>query len=202
MLRIKLQYDQEVSQEDFIAKSLTFFPKAPLDLKTVALSFWCSISGGLMTWCLCVSTCLHAVKSQDRWVGGMSSLEVLSILTFKNYLSFWTLASLDLVVYLFIFSKYLAFCCFSLLSCQSFFKRGFLSEDIKTSNLWYSRLVTMNWLITWCLLVGLKKQKNNPPPVSVWHLFFSNPFWHDLNKSLKFPFPLLSPFLCVSISFT
>lgn len=39
MLRIKLQYDQEVSQEDFIARSLTFFPKAPLDLKTVALSF-------------------------------------------------------------------------------------------------------------------------------------------------------------------
>lgn len=34
MLRIKLQYDQEVSQENFIVRSLTFFPKALGDLNT------------------------------------------------------------------------------------------------------------------------------------------------------------------------
>lgn len=33
MLRIKLQYDQEVMQEDFIVRIQAFFPKTLLDLK-------------------------------------------------------------------------------------------------------------------------------------------------------------------------
>lgn len=43
MLRIKLQYDQEVSQEDFIVRSPAFFPKAPVDLKACVPAVLCQV---------------------------------------------------------------------------------------------------------------------------------------------------------------
>lgn len=100
MLRIKLQYDQEVSQEDFTVRSPTFFPKAPVVLKTCLkfLLFCVRRADGLFSG---VSRCLPTVQSPDRWVGGMSSLEVLSILMFKSDLSQGTSVSLDLVCFCF-----------------------------------------------------------------------------------------------------
>lgn len=77
-----------------------------------------------MAWFSCVSRCLHTVQSPDRWVGGMSSLEVLRMLTFKSDLSQGTSVS-GFSLFLFL-NKYLAFCCFGHLPCQSLFERGLL----------------------------------------------------------------------------